>query len=43
MDSNNSTLQVYDIDELDFIVADEAHLQQSDIEKTKSYVGKGKK
>ena len=41
MDMNNSTLQVYDIDEMDFIVVDDSFAQRSAIEKTKDYVGAG--
>ena len=41
MDSNNTPLQVYDIDAIDFTVVDESDLKRTAIEKTSAYVGQG--
>ena len=38
---DSTKLQVYDMDEMDFIVVDDSFAQRSDIEKTKDYVGAG--
>jgi len=41
MDSNNTPLQVYDVDSMEFEIIDDSYLKRTDIEKASAYLGEG--